>query len=132
MYPVMFEKARAEAILAAIENGEPIPAADHGWTIYELMQVAGACYFAAMSHGPPTADLERLGQLPLEHREATEETLYQDIHDAIEFNSHLTMQVQDGGYDEHFEPLTTAIVRRDADGEQQILPITGKRQIDRN
>jgi hypothetical protein len=91
--------------LSAIERGAPIPAPAGGdWSRYEMLQVAGAMCFAIRSHGPINSDLARFDNLPTEHREATEQTLTQDVHAASAFCSQLSMLIDDGEYDANFEP----------------------------
>ena len=52
MYPIVFNKARAQELLAIIGEGKDIPAPAGGWNCDQMLQVAGALLFAAMSHGP--------------------------------------------------------------------------------
>jgi hypothetical protein len=104
MWLVDFKKERQEEILAAIQSGSPIPAPPSGWTRYEMLQVAGAMYAGLWSHGPVNSDLQTFSSLPFEHREASEETLTQDVHDSIEFSGHLTFHVINSNYDDVFEP----------------------------
>jgi hypothetical protein len=104
MFFVDFKKERAEEIVSAIKRGAAIPAPAGGdWNRYELLQVAGAMYFAIWSHGPVNSDLARIGKLPREHRDDPGETLAQDVHDAIEFCGQLTLMIEDGEYDAQFE-----------------------------
>jgi hypothetical protein len=114
MYAVDFNKQRALEIIAAIKRGDAIPAPALGWNRYEMLHVAGAMHFALFSQGPIRPDMdepdfvERLNKLPLEYREATDETLSEDVRDAIEFYSHLTMMIQGGEYDDKCESRVKA------------------------
>ena len=56
MYPIVFNKARAEQLVTRIGEGHDIPAPAGGWNSDQMLQVAGALFFAAMSHGPPAID----------------------------------------------------------------------------
>jgi hypothetical protein len=109
MFFVDFKKERALEILSAIKRGAAIPAPPSGdWNRHEMLQVAGAMYFAAWSHGPVNSDLARIGKLPTERSEAPEDTVAQDVHDAIEFCGQLTLMIEDGEYDRQFEPRLQA------------------------
>jgi hypothetical protein len=51
MYPVFVDKDFAESVLRSIATDQPI--APRGqWTVRDMVFVAGALRFAAMSHGP--------------------------------------------------------------------------------
>jgi hypothetical protein len=111
MYPIVFDKARAEQLVATIGQGQAIPAPATGWNSDQLLQAAGALFFAAMSHGPPPKD--RLEDLPSDNGDTTTQSLSQDLHMAVDFYSDLTMMVCGGTYDERFEPHLQAVVIRD-------------------
>lgn len=50
---ISFDKAKAKVFLDCLANGKPVPPQDpRGWTVYDMLALAGACYFAGMSHGP--------------------------------------------------------------------------------
>src|SRR5262249_44464647 len=105
-YPISFDKTTAAGFLAALQSGQPLTPRDGRWYIHNMMAAAGACYFAPMSHGPLSLK-EMPGaweKFPAEHREAREQTLFDDLSDAIAFYGHLTMLVKDGKFDDHFEP----------------------------
>lgn len=58
--PVKLDAGYAKEILDALKNGKPIrTGSDKGWTQLDELAVAGACLFAAGSHGPafPQPDL---------------------------------------------------------------------------
>ena len=110
MYPIVFDKSRAEQLVTTIGEGKDIPAPAGGWNSDQLLQVAGTLFFAAMSHGPPTIDKDRLGDLASENGNVTTRTLSDDLHMAIDFYSDLTMMVCGGTYDSRFEPELQAVV----------------------
>ena len=117
-----------EELLEAIDSGRALAPPGGRWDSYALLAVAGACHFAAMSHGAvelPPVDVERL---PKEYREAKEETFFEDLSDAIRFYSQLTMMVKDGKYD-HMEPELEAVIYSDADGKH-VIPVKGFKGTD--
>ena len=112
MYPIAFNKSRAEQLIARIGEGQDIPAPAGGWNSDQLLQVAGAFFFAAMSHGPPAIDKSAENRASGNGDTATR-TLSDDLHVAIDFYSDLTMMVCGGTYDERFEPELQAVVVRE-------------------
>jgi hypothetical protein len=110
MYPIVFNKARAEELLAIIGEGKDIPAPAGGWNCDQMLQVAGALLFAAMSHGP--VDTSKVKQSSANGDTSTQ-SLSDDLHMAIDFYSDLTMMVCGETYDRRFEPELTAVVMRD-------------------
>jgi hypothetical protein len=125
MIGVMFDKNKAEYFLDCIGSGKPIACV---WNVHNMLALAGALHFAAMSHGP--AALRQgveVGELPAEHREAIEEGFYDDLRAAIEFYSRLTMMVKDGEYDESFHPTLKAIATI-RDGKKRVQIVAGAKQ----
>lgn len=112
MYPIVFNKARAEQLVAQIGEGQDISAPVGGWNSDQLLQVAGALFFAAMSHGPPAID-KSLDNRPSENGDSATRNLSDDLHTAIDFYSDLTMMVCGGTYDDRFEPDLQAVVVRE-------------------
>lgn len=112
MYPIVFNKARAEQLVERIGEGQDIPAPAGGWNSDQLLQVAGALFFAAMSHGPPPTDKTMENRAGGNGDTATR-SLSDDLHTAIDFYSDLTMMVCGGTYDERFEPELQAVVVRE-------------------
>jgi hypothetical protein len=128
MYPVNFRKERAEYLLDCLATGKPIAPSQAGeWTIDDMMALAGACHFGAMSHGPILATVMGIDttKLPKEYQEAHEETLFADLRAAIEFYGHLTMLVEDGQYDSEFEPCMVAAVRQTGDVQSSVTVVQG-------
>ena len=115
MYPIMFAKGRAEELVARIGEGKDIPAPAAGWSSDELLQVAGALFFAAMSHGPREIDKDQFSDLSSGNGDVATRTLADDLHMAVDFYSDLTMMVCGGTYDQRFEPRLQAVVVREGD-----------------
>jgi hypothetical protein len=111
MYPIAFDKARAQELLAIIGEGNDIPAPAGGWSCDQMLQVAGALLFAAMSHGP--VEKSPLKDQPATNGSTSTQSLSDDLHMAIDFYSDLTMMVCGETYDQRFEPELTAVVMRD-------------------
>jgi hypothetical protein len=61
----------------------------------------------------------------LQGLEADEDTFDRDIHDAIEFLSHLAFLVIDGKYDEKFGPEVQAVVYEKESGKRAVIPAKG-------
>jgi hypothetical protein len=112
MYPIVFNKARAEQLVVRIGEGQDIPAPAGGWNSDQLLQVAGALFFAAMSHGPSAID-KSIEDRTSGNGDTATRTLSDDLHMAIDFYSDLTMMVCGGTYDERFEPELQAVVMRE-------------------
>jgi hypothetical protein len=127
-YPIEFNKEDAQRWLEAIKTQTPLPMPESGgWSINAMTALAGVLHFAAVSRGPLHHPLprEQEDRLPPEHREAREETLYQDLTAAIEFNSLLAMLLENDQFDYRFEPLVQAVVYKDADGQRKVVPRRG-------
>ena len=120
-----FDKSKVEYLLGCIEGGKPIKPMDSEgeWTQNDLLALAGACFFAVMSHGPALLPQEEKAKLPAEYQEAYDDTLYSDIHLAIEWFADATMLVKDGEYDREYEPHHKALLY----GEKKVAPIKGFR-----
>jgi hypothetical protein len=112
MYPIVFNKARAQQLLAIIGEGKDIPAPPGGWNCDQMLHVAGALLFAAMSHGPVDKSQARQDQAG-DNGDMPTQSLADDLHMAIDFYSDLTMMVCGETYDRRFEPELTAMVMRD-------------------
>ena len=111
MYPIVFSKARADELLSIIGEGKDIPAPSGGWNCDQMLQVAGALFFAAMSHGP--IEENQAKNQPATNGNEFTQSLSDDLHMAIDFYSDLTMMVCGQTYDRRFEPELTAVVMRD-------------------
>jgi hypothetical protein len=113
MYPIVFHKARAQELLTILGEGRDIPAPAGGWNCDQMLQVAGALLFAAMSHGPATVDKNPSADQPNSNGNTATQSLADDLHMAIDFYSDLTMMVCGDTYDGRFESELTAVVMRD-------------------
>ena len=139
MFPVNFKKARAEYFLDCLENGKAMTydSEQGGWTISEMIGLAGACYFVIATHGPlwrktileAEGKILELSDVP-EHAEADNELVLNDIRAALEWVAQLTQLVYDGGYDEPFEDSIKCGVSQDIqrDVERTVIPIQGFKQ----
>jgi hypothetical protein len=122
---INFDKAKAERFLEGLTKGKPITGTQ---TVDDILALAGACFFMAMSQGPAinqAVDWSKLG--PVDHSNQNEDTFIQDIHNAIEYYAQLTLLVADGEYDENFDPQHRAIVMVE-NGKKTVVPIEGMRQ----
>jgi hypothetical protein len=123
---VKFNKARAQYLLKCLAAGNPIRPEQQGWTGNDMLALAGACFFGAMSQGPASFWCREIpADLPPEYREAEEATFFDDLHAAVEFYGHLTMLVQDEAYDEGYDSTVKALVTQDGDVHKTMHPVSG-------
>src|SRR5689334_4966595 len=88
---VKFNKARAEYLVRCLSSGTPINPEQDGWSGNDMLALAGACLFGAMSQGPRSFWAQDIPKnLSAERRQAKEATFFNDLHAAIEFYGHLT------------------------------------------
>lgn len=133
MFPVNFTKERAKYYLRCLDEGTTIEAEQaNGWTVDEMVGLAGACFFGLLSHGPllrkAAADMQGRKLEPsetTEHQEADDELVINDIHAAIEFVGHLTTLVQDNEYDNSFEEIVRCGVTQEGEVSRKVVPIQG-------
>lgn len=125
MYRFEFDRQRAEEIIAAIQGGKAKPVPAGGWSVPDMLHVAGTLYCAIWSRGPMTTDLERLDHMSAEYREAAEETLTKDVLGAIEVCGQLAMMVCDKSYDDQWQPYLEALLFHEAEGKRTIRFIDG-------
>src|SRR5262245_43897158 len=81
---------KAEHFLECLNNGKPIlrPQNPAGWTVFDMLALAGACFFASLSHGPPHFEGTDWTKAPGERREAIKQDYLAQFHGAIEFLGH--------------------------------------------
>jgi hypothetical protein len=130
MIAIHFDKGHAQAVLAALQAGQPIPPPDEaGWTGRAMLALAGVLHAAVYSRGPHahqlTGPAEAKRKALLLGQEAGEDTFGRDVHDGIEFLSHLASQVIGGTYDEQFRPEVEAVVYEKASGKRGVIPAKG-------
>ena len=133
MFPLNFKKERADYYLKCLDEGTLIkPEREGGWTVDEMVALAGACFFGLLSHGPllRKAACEMTGKTmtpseSAEHREADQELINSDLHGAIEFAGTLTALVLDGQYDEQFGELVRCGVSQEGQVSGRLVPVEG-------
>jgi len=52
MLPISFNKDTALRFLDCLTNGKPIEPEQPGWSVDDMLQLAGACFLALAVHGP--------------------------------------------------------------------------------
>ena len=112
-FPIEFEKSRAEYFLDCLANAKPI---EEVWTRNSVLALAGACLFAASSHGPVLHEDRKWDDLPLERQEMIQAVFNSELHGAIQFYCDVTLAVNDGTYDEEYESIMRGIVAQEDDG----------------
>ena len=125
--PFHFEKSKAEYFLRQLAAGAPIEGvATHN----EILALAGACVFVAMSHGPASHQRDDPATVLKEHQEMTSAQHSAEIMATVEVYSGLTMAVQDGGYDAKYAPVLRGILRVEGDGQRIVQAIEGFKKLD--
>jgi len=123
---VQFNKARAQYLLQCLAAGTPIQPANEGWTGNDMLALAGACFFGALSQGPASFWCRDIPEnLHPEYQEAEEGVFFNDLHAAVEFYGHLTRLVKDGDYDYGHDPEVKALVTQEGDVQKSVQPISG-------
>jgi hypothetical protein len=122
----IFSKAKTERFLDCLANGKPFIPTQAQWTVDDMLALAGACYFGAMSHGPVRLSDREWSEIPREHREAAEDTSLKDLGAAVMFYGELTQKVRDCDYDEACEPECSGAVFTSEDG-MHLVPFKGFR-----
>jgi hypothetical protein len=126
---IKFNKARAQYLLQCLASGTPIHPEQERWSGNDMLALAGASNFGAMSQGPTSFWPHYVpNNLSSEYREAEELAFFNDLHAAVEFYGHLMMQVQDGTYDNGYAPDVKALVTQEGDVHKSIQPISGFKQ----
>ena len=122
--------------MRCLAEGKTIKPEQANWTVNEMVGLAGACFFCLLSHGPllrkVAADMQGKKLEPsetTEHQEADDELVFNDLHSAIEFVSHLTMLVRDQEYDNNFEELVQCCVTQEGQVTKRIVPIGGYKSV---
>jgi len=136
MFPLNFNKKRAEYYLQCLGEGKPIEPEQTAWTVNEMVGLAGACFFGLLSHGPllrkAAADMQGKKLEPseaTEHQEADDELVFNDLRGAIEFVGYLTMLVNDQEYDDNYEKLVRCGVTQEGQVTRKVGPIEGYKSV---
>lgn len=126
MIGVNFDKMRSEHFLGCLANGGPI---EHSgpWSVDDMTALAGACFFIVSTHGPwirrfAAAMGNEVPEPHAELKEARDETLFADLHGAIEYLAKLSMRVVDKEYDDAYEPQVSLLLDGAA---RSIKPLRG-------
>ena len=106
---ISFDKAKAQAYVDCLLNGKPIESREGGWTVDEILALAGACQVAAGSSAGGNAQ----GPEP------------QEVEAAIEWCVNVTRFVVEGRYDESFDPIHRAQILIDPDGRKKFRGVSG-------
>jgi hypothetical protein len=126
---VNFNKARAEQLLNCLRTGAPIAPRGQGWAGNDMLALAGACFYAAMSQGPASFWLRDIpDNLHAEHTEAEVSQFLNDLRAAIEFYSELTRLVHDDEYDEKCDPDVIAKATQEGEVRRSVTPLRGFKQ----
>lgn len=128
MIAIHFDKGYAQAALCALQAGRPIPPpGGPGWTGRAMLTLAGLLCAAVHAKGPHAHQLTGVDEATRKALGLEEEgdTFGRDVHDGIEFLSHLTLEVLDGRYDEQFGPEVEAVVYEKASGKRGVIPAKG-------
>jgi len=122
---INFDKAKSERLLQALGKGKPISGIE---SVDDILALAGACFFMAMSLGPELQKAVDWSKVADEQQpnEETEDNFVPEIHAAIEYYAQLSLLVADGEYDDHFDPKHNAIVMIDR-GNKTVVPVDGMR-----
>jgi hypothetical protein len=130
--PVLFDKAKTERFLDCLASGEPIrPPGGSGWTVHDVLALAGACRFVASTHEAslylsPALEPTPPGGHP-GHAGPAEESFGADLDAAIAWYSHASRMVQEGDYDQRFEPRHQALVSAPEVVKRRVRIVTGKK-----
>ena len=130
---VRFSREKAQRMLAAISEGKPIqPPSPEGWTGFDMIALAGVCFFATMSHGPQSYSAQGVSTAKLgdEQREAVESTFFSELHAAIEWHANRAREVDDGVFDDQFEPELAAVITSHELGKMAVKPVEGFKSDD--
>ena len=106
--PIRFSKEHVERVLDCIRTGGSIAPLGTGWTLYDMLEVAGVLVLSAGTH--PTM--------------AGRSAEIDDLLAAVAFHSQLTEQVLDDTYDVDFEAEVVATVAYGPD-QMEVQMISG-------
>ena len=112
---VHFSKEQHESFLECIRGRRDFKVPEAGWSGRDMLALAGALRFAALSLGPQSWYLKEQEE-EIEHRELQSETLEQDIDLAINWHSVVAQKVTNEEYDDLFEAEGVCFVSLGEDG----------------
>lgn len=124
MMRVNFDKAEAQRFLEAIRSNAPLaPDGPWGWSVDDMVRLAGVLLYCIATHTPQILDEAR--QMPEEFRDDPRgEHLQRDITAAVEFNAYLAGLVANDEFDAlHESPFIAGI--KDRDDGRKIYPLRG-------
>jgi hypothetical protein len=113
METMTFTKLRAAQLALAMQQDQPLTVPADGWTVDELLHLAGAaitCATARLDSVMPEYVL-----MPLEHKEHHLKGRYDDLFTAVEFFADMTTLAYQDRYDHRFGPVVVASLVRDGD-----------------
>src|SRR5262249_23106036 len=99
------------------------------WTGNRMLALCGILYAGVFSQGPHGYQLKgevaaKIKAMHPEKREAVEETFNLDLHNAIEFISHLTFKVIDNEYEQELGREIMAALYEE-EGKKKVRPVKG-------
>ncbi|MCH7540679.1 MAG: hypothetical protein IH999_09840 [Proteobacteria bacterium] len=123
---VKFEKPRAQYYLDCLANGQAIAPIEDGWTGNDMLALAGACFFGALSQGPASFWLKEVPEdKHPEYKEADDESFDNDLHAAIAFYAQLTMLVAHREFDDSYAPNVMVLVTQEGDVKRTLQTVKG-------
>ncbi len=131
MLPINFNKDTALRFLDCLINGKRIEpgGAQPDWSVDDMLQLAGACFFALALNGPEWAQTTWWGTESgqhTEHVDAEIEAMMHDLHAAIHFTAQLTQLADWGTYDREYEPRVRCGIKAiDTNVEASVVPVEG-------
>ena len=131
MQPIVFDKNRAEQLLDCLGSGKPIePGDDSGWTHYDILRLAGVCFYAATTQGAVLHSGVDVESLSSERREAIFDTLVAELHAVIQEHAMFVQLVQNDKYDDQFDPVVSGFVQSDGENHRFIVKSGRRRHSD--
>ena len=95
MVPIVFDPQQVKQFLAALEHGQPLVPPEGGWTVAEMLMVAGTMHCALMAHIPAlNGKAAGLEGVSAEQKEAFAEAYAAELAEAIETCSRLAASCQ--------------------------------------
>lgn len=124
--PIEFDKKKAERMLHALRNHEPIGVMK---SPYDILTLGGACFFALYAQGPAGAQEVDPSTLHDEKIEAFESQHRADIHAALEYYAQILIELERGTYDRFFESVHRAMLQAVEGGPPDLSHVEGLKQL---